>query len=55
LPFILLADTGENPDDSAIPEMASDKITASGFMAELLDLSVASRIQIPAPDRFGEN
>jgi hypothetical protein len=36
LPFILLADAGVNSDDSTMPEMAIDKITASGFMADLL-------------------
>ena len=35
LPFILVADAVVKPDDSAMPNIASDKITASGFMADL--------------------
>jgi hypothetical protein len=55
LPSILLADAGENPDDSAMPKMASDKITASGFMADLLNLLIASRTRILVPERSGGN
>jgi hypothetical protein len=35
LPFILVADAGVKSDDSAMPNIVSDKITFSGFMADL--------------------
>jgi hypothetical protein len=33
---ILVAEAGVNPDDKAMPEIASDKIRAGSFMADLL-------------------
>lgn len=33
-----------------MPEMAIDKITASGFMADLLNLLITSRTQVLVPD-----
>jgi len=36
LPFILVADAVVKSDDSATPNIASDKITVSGFMVDLL-------------------
>jgi hypothetical protein len=40
LPFILVADAVVNSDDRAMPEIASDRITASGFMADLLSEAI---------------
>jgi len=37
LPFILEADAVVNSDDKAKPEMASNRITGSFFMSDLLD------------------
>jgi hypothetical protein len=37
LPFILLADKGVKSDDSAMPEIASNRIAGSLFMSDLFD------------------
>ncbi len=52
LPSILLAEVGVNPDDSAMPRMASDNIAASGFMADLPDLPIISKLQFRCRTRL---
>jgi hypothetical protein len=37
LPSILVADAVMNSDDNAMPEMASNRITGSSFMVDLLN------------------
>jgi hypothetical protein len=43
LPFILEADAMSNPDDKVTLKTASDKVTASRFMADLLSGGFAKR------------